>query len=466
MSMSNRALRSLPAVTTALHHPSVAELQEYIGPEFLTTLAREAVDELRAELLANKAAALEPEDMLQAVVDRLRKNVEELRGGGLRRVINATGIILHTGLGRALLSPETRDKLAEIAQGYCDLELALQSGKRGDRQSRVARLLQLLTGASGACVVNNNAAAVVLVLNTLADRREVVVSRGELVEIGGSFRLPEIIKKSGARLVEVGTTNKTRASDYARAITAKTGVLLKVHQSNYRIQGFTEQALLSEIIEIGKAHRIPVVHDLGGGILVDLRRFGLPAEPVVADSVKAGANLATFSGDKIIGGPQAGIIVGGRDFVDEVCRNPLMRALRCDKLTVALLESSLRIFLQPEQIVEHHPVLRMLSESQQSVQARALRIAETLREVPGLEIVVEKSHAVAGSGALPVEPLPSYAVGVRAENFSDAWLAAHLRQAELPVIGYARDGWLWLDARTIDEAEVAEIAKAFAGLAR
>lgn len=464
MSTTNKTLRSLPAIDAILRHPAVVELQEQIASRFLTTLAREVVNELRSELLAKESQMLTTEAILQVAVDRLGRNVQGLLGVGLKKVINGTGIILHTGLGRAVLAPETREKLAEIAHGYCNLEIDLKSGKRGDRQTHVSRLLQLLSGAEATCVVNNNAAAVMLVLNTLANRKEVIVSRGELVEIGGSFRLPEIIKKSGARLIEVGTTNKTRASDYARAITPKTGVLLKVHPSNFRIKGFTEQAELSEVVEIGKAHSIPVVHDLGGGILVDLRQFGLPEEPVVGDSITAGVNLVTFSGDKIIGGPQAGIIAGDQAWIKQVSLNPLMRVVRCDKLTLALLESSLKLFLQPKDILRRHPVLRMLSEPLQEVKTRATKIAETLKKVPGIEIVVEKSHAEAGSGALPVEPLPSYAVGIKAVHFSDASLAAHLRQARPPVIAYTREGWLWLDARTIGEDEIDEVAQAFDAL--
>jgi L-seryl-tRNA(Ser) seleniumtransferase len=390
--------------------------------------------------------------------------VEFLTAPGLRKVLNATGIILHTGLGRAVFASKTRDRLMEIAQGYCNLEIDLESGKRGDRQERVAGLLSVLTGGEAACVVNNNAAAVMLVLNTLADRKEVIVSRGELIEIGGSFRLPEIIKKSGARLVEVGTTNKTRASDYAKAITPKTAALMKVHTSNYRIQGFTEDTGLAELSKIGRAHQLPVVHDLGGGILLELKNFGLPDEPVVEASIQAGANLITFSGDKIIGGPQAGLIVGDATLVQRVKRNPFMRALRCDKLTLSLLETALQLFLKPSEIQERHPVLRMLSEPIESVKQRALEMASKLREMRDFEIVVEKSTAEAGSGALPVEALPSYAVGIRSEKCSDIALAARLRRTEPPVIAYTRNRWLWLDVRTIHPLEIDKLVEVIATL--
>lgn len=460
MKPSKQKLRNLPAVDAIIRDQAVAGLKENISPQILTRLAREVVHELRDEVIKKKNENPTAAQMMNIAVERLRRNAQDLLDGGIKKVINATGIILHTGLGRAVFSEETRKQLLDITEGYCSLEIDLKTGKRGDRQRHASRLLQLLTGAEAACFVNNNAAAVMLVLNTLAERKEVIVSRGELVEIGGSFRLPEIIKKSGARLIEVGTTNKTRARDYAKAITAKTAILLKVHQSNFRIKGFTDETSLREIVEIGKAHGIPVVHDLGGGVLIDLRKFGLPEEPVVEDSIKAGVALATFSGDKIIGGPQAGIIVGKKKYVDEIIRNPLMRAVRCDKLTLSLLENSLKLFLQPQTAMKQHAVLRMLSEPLKIVEARARKLAEMLKGISDLEIVVSASTAEAGSGALPVEPLPSFAVGIKSVRSSVAALAAGLRQTEPAVIAYTRDGWLWMDARTVRDDEISPLAGA------
>ncbi len=455
-----KLLKNLPAVDAILRHESVADLKEYFDSHILARLAREVVQGLREDLIKKDGGILTADQLMNAAIERLRQNSKTLMTGGIKKVINATGVILHTGLGRAVLSPETQKHLINIANGYCSLEIDLKSGKRGDRQLHASRLLQLLTGAEAACVVNNNAAAVMLVLNTLAEDKEVVVSRGELVEIGGSFRLPEIIKKSGAQLIEVGTTNKTRARDYVKAITTKTAILLKVHQSNYRIKGFTEEATIKEIVEIGHTHEIPVVHDLGGGILINLKRFGLPEEPVVDDSIKAGVALATFSGDKIIGGPQAGIIVGKKKYIDEVLRNPLMRAVRSDKLVLSLLESSLKIFLNSQAAMKQHAILRMLSEPVMIVEVRARKIAGMLKENSDLEIVVSSSTAEAGSGALPVEPLPSFAVGIKSKRYSDAALAERLRQAELAVIAYTREGWLWLDARTIADDEIIHVVSA------
>lgn len=454
MNPSKKKLRTLPAVDAIIRHSSLNDLRDRFAPPILTRMAREVVDELRQRMLKNNMIEQIADDVMTAAVEQLRQNARRLLDGGIKKVINATGIVLHTGLGRAVLSPETQKQLRDIAEGYCSLELDLKSGKRGDRQAHASHLLRLLTGAESACVVNNNAAAVMLVLNTLAEGKEVVVSRGELVEIGGSFRLPEIINKSGARLVEVGTTNKTRARDYAKAITPNTAVLLKVHQSNFRIKGFTEEASLKEIVDIGRKNGIPVVHDLGGGILVDLKKFGLPEEPVVENSIKAGAAVATFSGDKIIGGPQAGIIVGEKKYLGEILMNPLLRIVRSDKIALSLMESALKLFLMPQAALHQHPILRMLSEPLQVVEARATRIAADLQDVPSLDVIVSSSAAEAGSGALPVEPLSSFAVGIKSGRHSLAAFASALRQAEPAVVAYTRDGRLWLDARTIGDDDV------------
>jgi L-seryl-tRNA(Ser) seleniumtransferase len=319
-----------------------------------------------------------------------------------------------------------------------------------------------LTGAEAACVVNNNAAAVLLVLNTLAFRRETIISRGQLVEIGGAFRMPEVIRKSGAKMVEVGTTNKTKISDYADAITTKTAALLAVHASNYRVVGFTQEVPLEDLVKLGRQHDLPIVHDLGGGVLLDLRPYGLPYEPVVSTSLRAGASVVTFSGDKVLGGPQCGLIAGEKKWIAKIKKNPLMRALRCDKITLALLESTLRLFLQPEQLRQTHPVWRMLTEKVDAVQARAVQLQQMLAENCGatLEPIVLSSEAEAGSGALPIEKIPSFAVGLRSPNYSAAALAKRFRQAAIPVLGYLRDGYFWLDARTVHDEEIVIVAQA------
>jgi len=357
-------------------------------------------------------------------------------------VINATGVIVHTNLGRAPLAAAALEQVVDAARGYSNLEYDLEAGGRGSRQSHVAELVGRLTGAEAALVVNNNAAAVMLALATLAEGREVLVSRGELIEIGDGFRIPDVLTRSGARLHEVGTTNRTRAADYENAIGPETAVLLRVHQSNFRVVGFTEQPQLQELADVARAHELVLVDDLGSGALVDIGD-----EPTARASLAAGADLVCFSGDKLLGGPQAGIIVGRADLVERLRRHPLQRALRADKLTLAALEGTLRLALDaPDEI----PVLRMLREPSEAVRARAQRLAGLV----GGD--VEETVARAGGGALPLAELPSFACAVEES------LAATLRAGEPPVIGIVRDGRLLLDCRTLADPEVEEVAAAVA----
>jgi L-seryl-tRNA(Ser) seleniumtransferase len=360
----------------------------------------------------------------------------------LRRVINATGVIVHTNLGRAPLAAAALEQVVDAARGYSNLEYDLDAGGRGSRQSHVTELVGRLTGAEAALVVNNNAAAVMLALAALAEGREVLVSRGELIEIGDGFRIPDVLTRSGARLHEVGTTNRTRAADYKNAIGPETAVLLRVHQSNFRVVGFTEQPRLQELAELAHAHDLVLVDDLGSGALVDVGD-----EPTARASLAAGADLVCFSGDKLLGGPQAGIIVGRADLVERLRRHPLQRALRADKLTLAALEGTLRLALDaPDEI----PALRMLRESPGAVLARAEQLAAAI----GGE--VEETVARAGGGALPLAELPSYACAVEER------LAERLRRGTPPVVGILRDGRLLLDCRTLTDAEVDEVVAAVA----
>jgi len=367
-----------------------------------------------------------------------------------------------------VLSSAARANLGNVIAGYSNLEIDLASGKRSDRNLHVENLLQELTGAEAACVVNNNAAAVLLALNTIANRKEIVVSRGQLVEIGGSFRMPDVIRKSGARLVEIGTTNKTKLQDYADAIGPKTAGFLVAHTSNYRILGFTQEVPLVEVAKLARERGLVAVHDLGGGVLVDLRKWGLPHEPLASESIQAGAHLVTFSGDKVLGGPQCGLIAGEKELVKRVKKNPLMRALRCDKLTLALLEGTLRLFLEPESLPRNHEVFRMMTESLPLVQSRAQALHDQLQQACAGWLVtrIEKSEAEAGSGTLPLERIPSFAVGLRADGRSAAALARSLRGAEIPIVGYVRDEYLWLDARTLRDDEIPAIVTAFEKLVK
>ncbi len=452
----NLALRQLPAVEKVLQVSSIRKLAGQLSLAILTGCARRAVAALREQWKKNPPAHVDPEKSLQHVVQLALVEAQSLISTSLKRVINGTGVILHTGLGRALLAPEAQRHAQEILEGYCNLEIEAATGGRGDRNLHIEKILCQLTGAEAACVVNNNAAAVLLALNTMAYRREVVISRGQLVEIGGAFRMPEVIRKSGAKMVEVGTTNKTKLSDYAEAMGPKTAALLCVHASNYRVVGFTQEVRLEELVKLGRAKKLPVVHDLGGGVLLDLRKWGLPYEPVVSESIRVGASLVTFSGDKVLGGPQCGLIVGEKAWIAKVKKNPLMRALRCDKLTLALLESTLRLFLQPAQLMKTHPVWRMLTEKPKVVRRRAVHLQKEITENCGstIDATIRPSEAEAGSGALPVEKIPSFAVVLRRPPLTAAELAKRFRLAEIPVLGYLRDDFLWLDARTIRDEEI------------
>ncbi len=412
--------------------PSVDELARRSDDPLAVEAARRVLARAREEIKAGGR----PGDL----AERLREELDSARAPHLRRVVNATGVIVHTNLGRAPLAEAALDRIRDIARGYSNLEYDIAAGGRGSRQDHVTTMLQGLTGAEAGIVVNNNAAAVMLALAALAEGRDVLVSRGELIEIGDGFRIPDVLERSGARLREVGTTNRTRAADYEVAAGPETAMLLRVHQSNFRIVGFTEQPRLEELAQVARSHELVLVDDLGSGALVDVGD-----EPTARSSLAAGADLVCFSGDKLLGGPQAGIVVGRADLVEKLRRHPLQRALRADKLTLAALEATLTLAIDaPEQI----PVVRMLRESPETVRARATRLAELV----GGE--VEETVARAGGGALPLTELPSFACAVEEE------LAAKLRTGDPPVIALVRDGRTLLDCRTLTDAEVDEAVAA------
>jgi len=425
-------LRDLPSVDELAADERLAST----GPRVLVIAAvRSALARAREEI----QAGADPGDL----VGRVEVELAAARGPRLRRAINATGVIVHTNLGRAPLAQEALERVTAVARGYSNLEYDLGAGGRGSRQDHVAPILRRLTGAEAALVVNNNAAAVLLALAALAEGREVLVSRGELIEIGDGFRIPDVLARSGAHLHEVGTTNRTRAADYERAIGPETALLLRVHQSNFRVVGFTEQPRLAELVRVGRAHGIPVVDDLGSGVLVELED-----EPSARDALAAGADLVCFSGDKLLGGPQAGIVVGRGELVERLRRHPLQRALRADKLTLAALEATLALYLDPERAAREIPVLQMLAEPAEAVRARA----EQLAGLVGGD--VEQTVGRVGGGALPLAELPGFACSVEEE------LAARLREADPPVVALVRDGRCLLDCRTIAAAEVEEVARA------
>jgi L-seryl-tRNA(Ser) seleniumtransferase len=414
--------------------PSVDELARGVADPLAVEAARAVLDRAREEI----RAGAEPGDL----DERLHEELRASRAPSLRRVLNATGVIVHTNLGRAPLAEEALEHVVEAARGYSNLELDLRDGTRGSRQDHVAAILRRLTGAEAALVVNNNAAAMLLALGALAEGREVIVSRGELIEIGDGFRIPDVLARSGARLVEVGTTNRTRAKDYERAVRAETALLLRVHQSNFRVVGFTELPKLEELAAVAQRHGLPLLDDLGSGVLTEL-----PGEPSARESLAAGADLVCFSGDKLLGGPQAGIVVGRADLLERLRVHPLHRAVRADKLTLAALEGTLRLYLDaPERI----PVLRMLREDSASVRARAERLASLVGGT------VEETVARVGGGALPLAEIPSYACAL------EEGLAAPLRIGAPPVVGIVRDAKLLLDCRTLRDDEIDEVAAAVA----
>jgi L-seryl-tRNA(Ser) seleniumtransferase len=426
-------LRDLPSVDELASDPGLHEF----GHAAAVDAARAALARAREDI----RAGADPGDLVGRALDEL----VAARSPRLRRVLNATGVVLHTNLGRAPLAQAALERVVEVAGRYSNLEYDVRAGARGSRQDHVAGLLRRLTGAEAALVVNNNAAAVLLALAALADGRAVIVSRGELIEIGDGFRIPDVLARSGARLVEVGTTNRTRARDYEAAVGPETALLLRVHQSNFRVVGFTERPSVRELAAVARRHGLPLVDDLGSGALVELHD-----EPTAGASLAAGAELVCFSGDKLLGGPQAGVIVGRGELVEQLRRHPLQRALRADKLTLAALEGTLALYLDPERAVAELPVLHALRDPAGVIRSRAERLA---RAVGG---EVEETVARVGGGALPLVELPSFACAVEEE------LAAPLRAGEPPVVALVRDGRTLLDCRTLTDDEVGDVAAAIA----
>ncbi len=470
-----RALRQLPAVDHLLKHHSVAGLLDDYPRGELVYVVRTILAERRAALQAGERADCE----ISTLALEIRQRLYERSQPSLRKVINATGIVLHTGLGRAPLAEEALEALANVAGGYSNLELDLDTGRRGNRHAHLRNLLRELCGAEDAIVVNNNAAATFLVLNTFAAEREAIVSRGQLVEIGGSYRLPDIMGAARCRMVEVGTTNRTRISDYQRAISDETAVLLRVHTSNYRVVGFTEQTPLEELVDLARRHNLVVADDLGSGLLMhDLpwpeeeeneetgELEGSPGpedwdEPGVRESLAAGADVALFSGDKLLGGPQAGIIVGRAPLIEALRKNPLARAFRPGKLTLAALEATMRLYRDPDAVLERLPTYRLLSRTPSELRAAAETLAEQIRSaLPEAGVEVEPDESEAGGGSLATVPFPTWVVSVQLDGVSAEVLSAALRAREVPIIARIYDEALLFDLRTLEEDDADQIAPA------
>jgi L-seryl-tRNA(Ser) seleniumtransferase len=446
-------LRDLPSVDRVLKAATAEILLERFGRSAATSKVRTVLDGARAGVLAGASTVPSPEEI---AVQALASLSEEDRSS-LRPLFNLTGTVLHTNLGRAMLAEAAIEAATAAMRDAVALEFDLAEGKRGERDDHARGLLCSLTGAEDATLVNNNAAAVLLSLNTLAAGREAIVSRGELIEIGGAFRMPDIMARAGAQLVEVGTTNRTHAKDYRAAIGPQTGVILKVHTSNYRIQGFTAEVGGAELAEIAAAANVPLMNDLGSGTLIDLSRYGLKKEPTVREAVAEGAGIVTFSGDKLLGGPQAGFIVGRRDLIAAINRNPMKRALRLDKIRLAAIEATLKLYRDPDRLAERLPTLRWLSRPQADIAAQAQRLLPAVAKAVGTAFTVAicQCSSQVGSGALPLDTLPSAGLVIRVRAGSRALdrLAAALRRLERPVIGRIEDQGLVLDLRCLsDEA--------------
>ena len=457
------SLRAIPSVHQLVESPTLAAWANRVPRPWLVNAAREVLGEYRHRAAGAVAPAFTDEQLAEFVIAKLAGR-QDLN---LRPVINATGIILHTGLGRAPLADSVVSAMAKTARQYANVELDLETGRRGQRVAIVHDLVCELCDSEAAAVVNNNAAATLIVLGTLAkDHHEqpaqIVVSRGELIEIGGSFRLPQIMQASGAVLREIGTTNKTRIGDYEEVIGSKTAALLKVHTSNYRVVGFTESVPIESLVKLGRRHHLPVVDDIGSGAMCDFSSFGLVDEPTVKDSIAAGADLVLFSGDKLLGGPQAGIIVGKKKWIEAIASNPLMRALRVDKFTLAAMEATLRLHADPQRARRELPVLAMAAMTVDQLQLRADNIADALKPLAAVyQVHVEHTTAQLGGGSLPTQGLESVALVVRAKRINETELSQRLRTGDPPVIPRTQDGAIWLDLRTVfpeqDQALIASL---------
>jgi L-seryl-tRNA(Ser) seleniumtransferase len=457
-----KMLRQLPSVDRLLAKANAHPDCEGIPKSVLLKAVRQAIETQRKYIIT-AIDSIEPADVsADHLLHQAMALASKFQASYLRRVINATGIVIHTNLGRSRLATEAIEQVITVAGRYSNLEFNLDAGHRGSRYSAVEDLLCELTGAQAALAVNNNAGAVLLCLDTLARAKEVIISRGELVEIGGSFRIPDIMAKSGAILKEVGATNRTHVHDYENAIGSDTGLLLKVHTSNYHIEGFSSSVALNEMVALGARHNLPVMEDLGSGNFIDLAALGLQAEPTVQASVAAGVDVITYSGDKLLGGPQAGFIIGKKSFIDHVKRNPLARALRIDKLTLAATEATLRLYRDKPKAINRIPTLRMLTMNRSAVEKRAVQFKRRLEKLnrPELSVALHDSASKAGGGALPLLELPSCCIGIQINGISANTIETALRQYTPPIIGRIENDMFLMDPRTIQNDEFDTIIEA------
>ena len=456
MKEKQKLLSGLPSVDEILKGGQGMEWLNTYPRRYVLQAVREAIDLRRKEIIDGFTSDLSEERMMSDI----EHIIEKLSSFSLKPLINATGVVIHTNLGRSTLSERVLENIRRVSESYSNLEYDIEKGKRGKRYTHIKRILREVTGAEDALIINNNAAAVLLCLNTLSRSKEVIVSRGELVEIGGSFRMPDVMTASGAILREVGTTNKTHLYDYESAINENTSLILKIHKSNYRIVGFADEVSIEDLAKLGSKHKIPVMFDLGSGCLIDLRPFGIHDEPSVKEIVKTGVDLTTFSGDKLLGGPQGGVIVGKKEYIDRIQKNPMTRAMRIDKLTLAGFEATLMEYIDEEKVVENIPTLRMLLQKPDEIKGRAKRIARRLKtEIRDAHITVISDASRAGGGSLPEVDLPTYAVSLKTDVVSVNELEERLRKGIPPVIARIKGDSLIVDARTVMDKDIDILVK-------
>ena len=455
----NMLYRSIPKVDVLLENPDIVTLIENHHRDMVVDVIREEIDKLRNFIKENDDINL-IEEKINNLIENIKISTEKVYSYNIKKVINGTGTILHTNLGRAIISKKHADYLSEVVTSYSNLEYNLEEGKRGERYSHFEKLICKITGAEAAMAVNNNAAAVMLVLSSMAAEREVIVSRGELVEVGGKFRIPDVMKSSNAHLVEIGTTNKTHLEDYKDAISENTGAFLKVHTSNFKILGFTESVSIEELCKLGREKDIPVIEDIGSGVLIDLSKYGLEYEPTVQDSIKAGVDVVSFSGDKLLGGPQAGIIVGKKKYIDKMKKNPLTRAFRIDKFTATILEMIFHEYLNEEDAIKNIPVLSLITKDLKEIEKNTNDLFNKIEKLKDVaDINVEDTLSQIGGGSLPAERIKSKSVTIMPKNISTQSLEAKLRAGKNPVVGRISEEKLILDMRTVLEDEIDILAQ-------
>ncbi|MCH7496031.1 MAG: L-seryl-tRNA(Sec) selenium transferase [Candidatus Marinimicrobia bacterium] len=447
-------LKALPSVDALLIRPELKNIA--LPHELILSKLRASLEEERRLIIDGKRNGdSTKEKTARRLAEAVSKKLRQEFLPSMKKVINATGIVLHTNLGRAPLSGAALKKVNEISGGYTNLEISLENGKRSDRNQHIEELLKALTGAESAAMVNNNAAAVLLAINTLAYKKECIVSRGQLVEIGGSFRMPDVMERAGTKMVEIGTTNRTHLKDFENAISEKSGAIILVHASNYKISGFTKFPAHTEIVELAQKHSVPVIFDLGSGALTDLTKFGLPAEELVSEIVKTGIDLVTFSGDKLLGGPQAGLLVGSITVIEKCKQNPLMRVLRCDKTTLTAMEETLKLFSAPDSLSETHALYSLFSTPLGELKKRAERaISNSSVDNSDYSVEIREVTGEAGSGSLPVAELPSIAICLESETENIETVSAKFRKLKVPVIGYINNDAFYIDLRAIGENDI------------